>query len=107
MFIRYVLHRAMRDWGFPCDAIAPSLIPRKPGVQRKHDKYDKYDAGQLARRTARLHLSRRDQLASAALQLAPAAVVGALGANHLADSHGKVRQIVSHHLSGEWRPCNS
>ncbi len=33
-------------WGYPCDVIAPSLIPVKPGVQRKHDKYD---AGQLAR----------------------------------------------------------
>lgn len=42
----YVLHRAMRAWGYHCDVIAPSLIPTKPGVQRKHDKYD---AGQLAR----------------------------------------------------------
>jgi transposase len=42
----YVLHRAMRAWGYGCDVIAPSLIPTKPGVQRKHDKYD---AGQLAR----------------------------------------------------------
>ena len=42
----YVLQRAMRDWGCHCDVIAPSLIPIKPGVQRKHDKYD---AGQLAR----------------------------------------------------------
>ena len=42
----YVLHRAMRAWGHHCDVIAPSLIPTKPGVQRKHDKYD---AGQLAR----------------------------------------------------------
>lgn len=42
----YVIHRAMRDWGYPCDVIAPSLIPTKPGHQRKHDKYD---AAQLAR----------------------------------------------------------
>lgn len=42
----YVIHRAMRDWGYPCDVIAPSLIPTKPGQQRKHDKYD---AAQLAR----------------------------------------------------------
>jgi transposase len=42
----YVLHRAMRDWGYHCDVIAPSLIPTKPGV---HRKYDKYDAVQLAR----------------------------------------------------------
>lgn len=42
----YVLRRAMQAWGYHCDVIAPSLIPIKPGVQRKHDKYD---AGQLAR----------------------------------------------------------
>ena len=42
----YVLHRAMREWGYACDVIAPSLIPTKPGVQRKHDKHD---AVQLAR----------------------------------------------------------
>jgi transposase len=43
----YVLQRAMVGWGYHCDVIAPSLIPVKPGVQRKHDTYD---AGQLARR---------------------------------------------------------
>jgi len=42
----YVLHRAMREWGLACDVIAPSLIPKRPGVQRKHDKYD---AAELAR----------------------------------------------------------
>jgi len=42
----YVIHRAMRDWGYVCDVIAPSLIPTKPGHQRKHDKHD---AAQLAR----------------------------------------------------------
>jgi transposase len=33
-----VLHRALRDWGYACDVIAPSLIPKRPGVQRKHAK---------------------------------------------------------------------
>lgn len=42
----YVVHRAFADWGIACAVIAPSLIPTKPGVQRKHDKYD---AAQLAR----------------------------------------------------------
>jgi len=42
----YVVHRAMRAWGYHCDVIAPSLIPTKPGQQRKHDQYD---AAQLAR----------------------------------------------------------
>ena len=42
----YVLHRVMREWGYRCEVIAPSLIPKRPGVQRKHDKYD---AAELAR----------------------------------------------------------
>lgn len=42
----YVLQRAMLEWGYHCDVIAPSLIPKRPGVQRKHDKYD---AAELAR----------------------------------------------------------
>lgn len=42
----YVLERAMREWGYACEVIAPSLIPQRPGVQRKHDKHD---AMQLAR----------------------------------------------------------
>ncbi|MHB1068390.1 MAG: IS110 family RNA-guided transposase [Gemmatimonadaceae bacterium] len=42
----YVIQRAMTAWGVHCDVIAPSLIPTKPGQQRKHDSYD---AVQLAR----------------------------------------------------------
>lgn len=42
----FVLHRALRAWGYRCDVIAPSRIPTQPGVQRKPDRYD---AAQLAR----------------------------------------------------------
>ena len=42
----FVLQRALTAWGHACTVIAPSLIPTKPGVQRKHDRYD---AVQLAR----------------------------------------------------------
>jgi transposase len=42
----YVLHRALREWGYACEVIAPSLIPKRSGVQRKHDKRD---AAELAR----------------------------------------------------------
>jgi transposase len=42
----YVLQRALSEWGYACEVIAPSLIPKRPGVQRKHDKYD---ASELAR----------------------------------------------------------
>lgn len=42
----YGLHRALREWGYACEVIAPSLIPKRAGVQRKHDKYD---ASELAR----------------------------------------------------------
>ena len=49
----YVLQRALKEWGYHCDVIAPSLIPQKPGHQRKHDRYD---AKQLA------HLYRSGEL---------------------------------------------
>jgi transposase len=42
----YVLQRWMAAWGYRCEVIAPSLIPTRPGEQRKHDKRD---ALQLAR----------------------------------------------------------
>lgn len=41
----YVLHRALRAWGYACDVIAPSLIPQRGGVQRKHDKRDATEPG--------------------------------------------------------------
>jgi transposase len=49
----YVLQRTLTEWGYHCDVIAPSLIPQKPGHQRKHDRYD---AKQLA------HLYRSGEL---------------------------------------------
>ncbi len=45
----YVLQRALREWGVPCDVIAPSLIPKRPGVQRTHDKRDAADLARLDR----------------------------------------------------------
>lgn len=45
----YVLHRALRDWGYACEVIAPSLIPKRPGVQRKHDKRDACELARLYR----------------------------------------------------------
>lgn len=41
----YVLYRLLTDWGYQCEVIAPSLIPQRPGHQRKHDRHD---ATQLA-----------------------------------------------------------
>ncbi len=45
----YVLHRALRDWGSACDVIAPSRIPKRAGVHRKHDKRDAADLARLYR----------------------------------------------------------
>lgn len=42
----YVLQRQLTQWGYHCEVVAPSLIPQRPGHQRKHDRYD---ARQLAR----------------------------------------------------------
>ena len=30
----YVLERALRSWGYRCEIVAPSLIPRRPGERR-------------------------------------------------------------------------
>ncbi|MDB4914651.1 MAG: family transposase [Gemmatimonadetes bacterium] len=45
----YVLHRARVEWGDACEVIAPSLIPKRPGVQRTHDKRDAADLARLYR----------------------------------------------------------
>ena len=45
----YVLHRALREGGYACDVIAPSLIPKRSGVHRKHDKRDAADLARLYR----------------------------------------------------------
>ena len=36
----YTSQRKMEKWGFNCDIIAPSLIPKKPGDKRKNDFRD-------------------------------------------------------------------
>ncbi len=36
----YVLQRSMTKWGFACEVIAPSLIPRRPGERLKTDRRD-------------------------------------------------------------------
>jgi len=49
----YVLQRAMSEWGHGCEVVAPSLVPKRPGERRKHDRKDAeelarlYRAGQL------------------------------------------------------------
>jgi transposase len=45
----YVLHRALDAWGYSCEVIAPSLIPKRSGVQRKHDERDAADLARLYR----------------------------------------------------------
>jgi transposase len=45
----YVLHRALLEWGYACEVIAPSLIPKRSGVQRKHDTRDAADLARLYR----------------------------------------------------------
>ncbi|MDQ2664699.1 MAG: transposase [Gemmatimonadota bacterium] len=45
----YVLHRAFCDWEYACAVIAPSLIPKRAGVHRKHDKREAADLARLYR----------------------------------------------------------
>jgi transposase len=43
------MHRALAEWGDACDVIAPSLIPQRAGMQRKHDTRDAADLARLYR----------------------------------------------------------
>ena len=45
----YVLERMIRGWGHACEIVAPSLIPRRPGEQRKHDRKDAEELARLYR----------------------------------------------------------
>ena len=45
----YVLERKIRAWGHACEIVAPSLIPRRPGERRKHDRKDAEELARLYR----------------------------------------------------------
>ena len=45
----YVLERRIRGWGHACEIVAPSLIPRRPGERRKHDRKDAEELARLYR----------------------------------------------------------
>ena len=45
----YVLERTIRSWGYACEIVAPSLIPRRPGERRKHDRKDAEELARLYR----------------------------------------------------------
>ena len=36
----YTFQRKLQNWGYHCDVIAPSLIPKKPGDRRNNDFRD-------------------------------------------------------------------
>ena len=36
----FQLHRLLTEWGIPCEVIAPSLIPVRPGEKKKCDRLD-------------------------------------------------------------------
>jgi transposase len=46
-FSGYSFLRKMSSWGYHCDVIAPSLIPKKKGDRRKNDKRDAKDLARL------------------------------------------------------------
>ena len=43
----YVFQRKMNSWGYACDVIAPSLVPKKKGDRRKNDFRDARDLCRL------------------------------------------------------------
>ena len=66
----YVLHRALTGCGVACEVVAPSLIPTRPGEQRKHDRRDAIRAerrtqGPAARPTGGRRGARVERLSAA------------------------------------------
>lgn len=45
----FVLQRAMREWSYSCEVVAPSMIPKKSGDRRKNDVRDAIDLARLYR----------------------------------------------------------
>ena len=45
----YGLHRYLTSRGFPCDVVAPALIPKKPGDKIKTDRRDALELARLLR----------------------------------------------------------
>src|ERR1017187_3499879 len=45
----YILHRYLTGKGFPCQVVAPSLIPKKPGDKVKTDRRDAIELARLLR----------------------------------------------------------
>jgi hypothetical protein len=45
----YVLHRYLTGKGFPCQVVAPSLMPRRPGDNVKTDRRDAVELARLRR----------------------------------------------------------
>lgn len=41
------VHRVFENAGVPCDVVAPSLIPRKPGERRKTDRLDAHHLSEM------------------------------------------------------------
>lgn len=59
----FVLQRVLAADGFPCEVIAPSLIPRKPGDRRKTDRLDAVNLVRLYRsgHLTLVHVPSREQ----------------------------------------------
>jgi len=107
----YVLQRAMQKWGYACDVIAPSLIPTKPGHQRKHDKHEAaqlarmYRAGELT--TVRIRYLRLPGIPGASrVQARPARRIGSTDRSpraHAGAGHCCHAPAVLSRSSGTWR----
>jgi transposase len=63
----YALQRKIEEWGYPCNIVAPTLIPRKPGDRRKNDRRDSL---KLAANLARGELQRSGKRKPSLLRLA-------------------------------------
>jgi transposase len=105
----YVLHRCLKERGFICEVVAPSLIPKKPGDRRKTDRRDARQLAVLYRAGALTMVSvpdREDEAVRALVRLHHALRKDVLRARHQVLKHlrrnGEVYRVTKHWTKSHW-----
>jgi transposase len=110
----YVIHRYLKERDIPCEVVAPSLIPKRPGDRRKTDRRDARQLAILYRAGALTMVSvpdREDEAVRALVRLHHALRKDVLRARHQVLKHlrrnGEVYRAASHWTKSHWKWLHS
>jgi transposase len=110
----YVLYRCLEERGWHVEVVAPSLIPKRPGDQRKTDRRDARQLAVLYRAGALTMVAvpdREDEAVRALVRLHHALRKDVLRARHQVLKHlrrnGEVYRAASHWTKSHWKWLHS